>query len=397
MHPKRQPLAHPPQHQLQGQLLAAGDGKATRVGVVEHDRIGRVAHGESAPGELVPAREGKAKLEQVHPAYIGLLETGHERAHLLAGARDNGHLDHDVVDERAGARHVFQHALLQLGRVVELHRKAHLGKAGLCQALRRLLAQQVARGVHAHVRARKCPAGRLEKAHGLVYVHERLAARQRHAGKFAARVGRRARKLGFPGAALREEGVVVGQIAVEAEIAVAVALERGRESLRPAAARALDAGTRQPARDNRGSVVSEDGARGAQSLAQLGAARTPRPRRGKLYAFCFQRSHVALPRRAKRGARRLQRLVCHTLLGRFTSVFHQNPLRVCFRGMPCRQSGGSLHSQWQSGGLLHPRKRPRICVRPYTCTPAHSRIYVPAHLHAHARPHGTAPPLYARL
>ena len=58
MHAKAQALVKRPDHELQGQLLAARHRQAPRVAVVEHLREGRVLELEPALGKLVPAVEG---------------------------------------------------------------------------------------------------------------------------------------------------------------------------------------------------------------------------------------------------------------------------------------------------------------------------------------------------
>ena len=259
-----------PYHQRERKLLAAGDGKSARIAVVVHDIEGRVAHDKAAARELIPAVEGEAKLEHVDTADADLLEAREQLFHARLGAGDDGHLHHDVGNVALRQAHRVEHALLHGLGVEVLHAEANLLQPRVAQRSRHVFRQQVARGVHALVRFGEKLARAVEERDRRVEAQKRLASREPDDGETVFVGFGGAGEALFPWAALADELVVVRLVVVEAEIAVAVAPERGGKRFGAFVSRALDARFRDPAHADRCARVAELGAPFLKLAAQLG-------------------------------------------------------------------------------------------------------------------------------
>ena len=155
--------------------------------------------------------------------------------HRVVGAGNGRHLNHHVGDEALRQRELSHGAVDDLDggfeiAHVQLHAHAKLPQAGIAQLGEHLLVQEIARRVEAHMRARMPRVDVAHELHGFPAMQQRLAARQPDVGDAAALLGEGVH-LVAPASRRRTRLVVGPLVLVEAEVAVAVALQGQRERL----------------------------------------------------------------------------------------------------------------------------------------------------------------------
>ena len=192
--------------------------------------------------------------------------------HALLGAGDDGHFHHHVVEVLRGHGHVGQHQLLTIGGVVLFHAEADLLQARVSQTSGGFGGQQVAAGIHALVSVGEQLARPLQQAQGALQGKQGLAAGHGKGGQFAAAALVHGLQLLFPRTAVFEKVLVVGQVVVEAEVAVPMAAQGGAEGFAALVARALHARRGKPAGHDAGAGVAKRCPPAGKLFPQLSAA-----------------------------------------------------------------------------------------------------------------------------